>query len=183
MAHAIGKLSVDQEVRMRDTSQEAPRRTRAAEIGRRRTRQRTAVLNALGDCADFVSAQELHARLSTVGIAVGLSTVYRTLHELERAGRVDVVRDEAGERLYRQPPAAGHGHYLICRCCFRSQRVDTEVVERWAERIAEGSGYTSVEHTLELTGVCARCRPAVTKGEPRCRQASDRRTDHRTCPD
>ncbi|HEY0693571.1 MAG TPA: Fur family transcriptional regulator [Kribbella sp.] len=168
---------------MRDTTQEAPRRARAAEIGRRRTRQRTAVLNALGDCADFVSAQELHARLSTVGIAVGLSTVYRTLHELERAGRVDVVRDGAGERLYRQPPAAGHGHYLICRCCFRSRRVDTEVVERWAECLAEDSGYTSVEHTLELTGVCARCRPAVTNGEPPCRQASDRRTDHRTCPD
>jgi Fur family ferric uptake transcriptional regulator len=168
---------------MRDTKTEVPRRIRAAEIGQRRTRQRAAVLDALGHCADFVSAQDLHARLSTVGIAVGLSTVYRTLNELERAGRVDVVRDEAGGRLYRQPPAVGHGHYLICRCCFRSQRVDTEVVERWAERLAEGSGYAGVEHTLELTGVCARCQPAVTKGEPPCRQASDRLTDHPICPD
>src|SRR4051794_295180 len=109
------------------------KRTRAAEIGLRRTRQRTAVLNTLGGCSDFVSAQELHARLSAVGIAVGLTTVYRTLNELEHSGRVDVVRDEAGGRLYRQRPATGHGHYLICRCCFRSQPVETEVVERWAE--------------------------------------------------
>jgi Fur family ferric uptake transcriptional regulator len=140
------------------------------------------VLDTLRACADFVTAQELHARLATAGIAVGLSTVYRTLHELERSRRVDVVRDENGRR-YRQHAGAGHGHYLVCRCCLRSWPVDTEIVERWAGRLAEESGFTSVEHTLELSGVCAGCRPTVTKGEPSCRQASDRHTDHRTCPD
>lgn len=31
------------------------------------------------------------------------------------------------------------------------------VVERWAEGVAEGMGFTEVEHTVELTGVCDRC--------------------------
>jgi len=158
-------------------------RARAADIGLRRTRQRTAVLDALGQCPDFVSVQELHALLVADGASVGLTTVYRALRELDRAGRVDVVRDEGGGRFYRQRPAVGHGHYLICRCCFRSRPVDTEVVERWAEHLGERSGFTAVEHTLELTGVCAGCRRAVTKGEPPCRQVSDRRTDRRTCQD
>jgi Fur family ferric uptake transcriptional regulator len=167
---------------MRDTRTEGPKQTRTATVGLRRTRQRTAVLDTLGECADFVSAQDLHTRLTAVGVTVGLSTVYRTLHELERARRVDVVRDESGGRLYRQRPTAGHRHYLVCRCCLRSQPIDTEIVERWAVDIAERSGFTGVEHTLELNGVCDRCRPAVVKGEPPCRQASDHRTDHRTCP-
>lgn len=167
---------------MRDVTTKGQKRRRAADIGLRRTRQRTAVLETLGGCPDFVSAQELHGLLASVGVAVGLTTVYRALRDLEAAGRVDVVRDEGGGRLYRQR-RGGHGHYLICRCCLRSRPIDTEAVERWAERLAVDSDFTDVEHTLELTGVCARCRPAVTKGEPPCRQASDRRTDLRTCPD
>ncbi|WP_030609059.1 Fur family transcriptional regulator [Streptomyces sclerotialus] len=124
----------------------------------RNTPQRAAVLRALGSCPDFVSAQMLHARLVTADCAVGLTTVYRALRQLQAAGRVDVVRDETGERLYRRRGAQGHQHYLLCRRCGRSRPVDAGVVERWAEQVAETSGYAEVEHTVELTGVCGRCR-------------------------
>jgi Fur family ferric uptake transcriptional regulator len=143
----------------------------ADDVGLRRTRQRGAILGALGDCADFVSARELHALLSSSGETIGLTTVYRALHDLERAELVDVVRDESGGRYYRQRPTAGHRHYLICRCCGLSRPVDAEVVERWAERVAVDSGFTDVEHVLELTGVCADCVPAVANGEPPCRES------------
>ncbi|WP_031055686.1 Fur family transcriptional regulator [Streptomyces ochraceiscleroticus] len=127
----------------------------------RNTPQRAAVLRALGNCQDFVSAQMLHARLVTADCAVGLTTVYRALHQLQATGQVDVVRDGTGERLYRRRSTAGHQHYLLCRDCGRSRPVDSRVVERWAERIGETSGFTDVEHTVELTGVCGRCRPTA----------------------
>ncbi|MEV5593892.1 Fur family transcriptional regulator [Streptomyces sp. NPDC052496] len=126
-------------------------------MGGRLTRQRASVLRVLTTCQDFVSAQELHVRLVTADVPVGLSTVYRTLHDLERAGQVDVVRDEAGERLYRPRPADGHRHYLICRRCGRSRPLDSDVVERWAERVGAESGYSAVEHTVELSGICGHC--------------------------
>ena len=47
---------------MRDTRTEVPRRTRAAEVGQRRTWQRAAVLDALSDCADFVAARRSRSR-------------------------------------------------------------------------------------------------------------------------
>jgi Fur family ferric uptake transcriptional regulator len=153
------------------------------DIGRRRTRQRAAILESLAGCRDFVSASELHALLSSAGVSIGLTTVYRALHDLERADRVDVLRDEAGGRVYRQRPAAGHRHYLICRCCGLSRAVDTDIVERWAERLAADSGFADIEHTLELVGVCADCLPAVADGEPPCRQAARDRSDHRSCRD
>ena len=165
---------------MSDSGTAGAHRLSAADIGLRRTRQRVAILDALAGCRDFVSASELHALLSSGGVSIGLTTVYRALHDLERAERVDVVRDEAGGRFYRQRPAAGHRHYLICRCCGLSRAVDTDIVERWAERLAADSGFADIEHTLELVGVCADCLLTVTEGEPLCRQAPHDRADHRT---
>ncbi|WP_443110355.1 Fur family transcriptional regulator [Actinomadura sp. 3N407] len=129
------------------------------------TRQRTAVVHVLVDCRDFVSAQELHALMSASERRVGLTTVYRTLRELEACGHADVVRDETGERLYCLRLTRGHRHYLMCRSCGRSLPVDSEVVEAWADRVATESGFASVEHTVELTGICARCAPASSAAD------------------
>ncbi|WP_175412576.1 Fur family transcriptional regulator [Streptomyces sp. TRM64462] len=122
------------------------------------TRQRAAVVQALADSVDFVSAQELHALMAESGIRVGLTTVYRALQDLERTGGADVVRDEVGERLYRRRLDPEHRHYLICRCCRRNEPLDTEAVERWVALVAQTTGFAAVEHTLELTGVCGRCQ-------------------------
>ncbi|TDD37454.1 transcriptional repressor [Nonomuraea terrae] len=127
----------------------------------RRTRQRGAVLHVLVDCPDFVSAQQLHALTTADGIGVGLTTVYRTLRELEAYGGVDVVRDDAGERLYRLRPSGSHRHYLVCRSCGRSRPVDAEVVEAWVDEIGESAGFDAVEHTVQLSGICSACRSAA----------------------
>ncbi|WP_030609336.1 Fur family transcriptional regulator [Streptomyces sclerotialus] len=133
----------------------------------RMTPQRVAVLRALVNCSDFVSAQTLHARMATMDRAVGLTTVYRALRALQAAGRLDVVRDETGERLYRRRAADGHRHYLLCRSCGHSRPVDSDVVERWVEQTREISGFVALEHTVELTGICASCRPAMHGSAPR----------------
>lgn len=126
--------------------------------GLRRTRQRLAILAILADSREFLSAQDLHRLLDSAGMAIGLTTVYRALHDFERAGLLDVVRDDAGERYFRQRVAAEHRHYLICRRCGLSRAVDTEVVELWVDRLTDDTGFAEIEHTLELVGVCADCR-------------------------
>lgn len=168
---------------MRDAGTDDAQRLSATDVGLRRTRQRAATLDALAECRDFVSACELHSFLSSAGVSIGLSTVYRALHELERAEFVDVVRDQAGGRYYRLRPAAGHHHYLICRCCGLSRPVDSDEIERWAAQMAADSGFIDIEHTLELAGVCADCLPTATEGEPPCRQVSHVPSDRRTCRD
>ncbi|MFE7623139.1 transcriptional repressor [Streptomyces sp. NPDC057509] len=114
-------------------------------------------MHLLHNCADFVSARTLHAAAESAGIAVGLTIVYRTLHLLERSGHVDVVRDRSGERLYRPRPEEGHRHYVVCRNCGLSLAVESEPVERWAADTAARTGFTEVDHTVELTGVCTGC--------------------------
>ncbi|MCQ4079271.1 transcriptional repressor [Streptomyces sp. RB6PN25] len=108
-------------------------------------------------CEDLVSAQTLHAALVAGGARVGLSTVYRTLTALAATGRADVVRDSNGERLFRYRPDSHHRHYLVCRRCGLSLPLESDAVETWADQIAKTTGFADVQHTVELTGICAAC--------------------------
>ena len=123
---------------------------------RHQTRQRTAVSAALDEVQEFVSAQQLHARMREHGTGVGLATVYRTLQNLAADGEVDVLRTDEGEAVYRRC-STGHHHHLICRQCRRTVEVDSIAVERWARRIAEENGFADVEHVLEVFGICGSC--------------------------
>ncbi|MFF9340417.1 MULTISPECIES: Fur family transcriptional regulator [unclassified Streptomyces] len=130
----------------------------------RSTRQRAAVVAALTESLRFVSARHLHGLLSEAGAGVGRTTVYRVLRHLEVTGRVDVVQVQGGERLFRLRGREGHRHHLICRLCRVSRAVDARSVERWAVEVAGERGFTAVEHTVELVGVCGPCharRPRV----------------------
>jgi Fur family transcriptional regulator, ferric uptake regulator len=124
--------------------------------GARPTRQRLAVVDALGRRDDFRSAQEIHDLIARGGERVGLATVYRTLQRLAEAGEVDMLRTEDGEALWRACSATHH-HHLVCRSCGATVEVEGPAVERWTGAIAAEHGYTDVSHTLEIFGTCPRC--------------------------
>ena len=122
----------------------------------RSTRQRSAVSDLLAEVDDFRSAQDIHAMLHQRGTKVGLRTVYRALQQLADAGAVDVLRTDDGESVYRRC-STGHHHHLVCRSCGRTVEVEGPEVERWAQRVARDHGFTQVEHTIEVFGLCPEC--------------------------
>ena len=123
----------------------------------RRTRQRAAVDEVLDEVDDFVSAQELHQMLRARGSQVGLATVYRALQTLADDGRVDVLRSDAGEAVYRRCDQLDHHHHLVCRSCGAAVEISRPAVEAWAEDVARSHGYVDVTHTVEIFGLCPRC--------------------------
>jgi Fur family ferric uptake transcriptional regulator len=123
---------------------------------RRPTRQRAALATALADSTEFLSAQEIHARLSAAGTRVGLATVYRNLQAMVAEGELDVLRTDDGEAAYRAC-STGHHHHLVCRSCGRTVEVEGPAVERWAAAVSAEHGFTDVTHTLEIFGTCATC--------------------------
>ena len=126
-----------------------PRGTRV-----RGTRQAEAIVSALAGMPGFSSAQDIHAELRSRGENVGLTTVYRHLQVLTQQGALDTIRDSSGEILYRQCGSSSHHHHLTCRECGRSVEVEGRVVEQWAEKVAAEAGFTAVDHTVELFGLC-----------------------------
>ncbi|HEX2857101.1 MAG TPA: transcriptional repressor [Propionibacteriaceae bacterium] len=124
----------------------------------RQTRQRTAVVSALEGLDDFRSAQQIHDLLRRGGVEIGLATVYRTLGMLAAEDVVDTLRTPDGETVYRRCGRSDHHHHLVCRLCGRAVEIEGPGVESWASRVAAQQGFSDVQHTLELTGVCAGCR-------------------------
>jgi Fur family ferric uptake transcriptional regulator len=125
---------------------------------RRPTRQRAAVQAVLREIDDFMSAQNLHARLRAQGQRVGLATVYRTLAAMATDGAVDMMRTSDGEAVYRRCSSERHHHHLVCRSCGRTVEVEGTVVESWTDKISAENGFTDVEHTLEFFGTCPDCQ-------------------------
>lgn len=120
----------------------------------RNTRQRTAILDALGRQDDFRSAQQIHEQMRADGETVGLATVYRNLQTMSQGGQVDVLVTDDGESIYRQCAESGHHHHLVCRECGRTVEFQAPQVEDWARRVAREHGFTEVDHTMEIFGLC-----------------------------
>jgi Fur family ferric uptake transcriptional regulator len=129
----------------------------ANSMPQRSTKQRAAIKDALEAAAGFRSAQELHDELKAKGRRVGLTTVYRNLQALAQAGEVDVLRANDGEVIYRRCASGEHHHHLVCTECGNSVEVASDEIERWAARVAQSHGFTPVEHTAEVFGICAAC--------------------------
>lgn len=128
----------------------------SAEPSRRRTWQRDAVREALGDAQGFVSAQRLHAALREAGSPIGLATVYRALADLAADGAADHLQVE-GEALYRACGSRGHHHHLICRSCGKTVEIGADPVEAWARSVAAEHGFREAEHVVDVFGRCADC--------------------------
>ena len=123
---------------------------------RRNTWQKTAVLEQLSNTAEFVSAQELHQKISQSGKKLGLTTVYRALTEMVEQGMADSLSISDGEMRYRICTPEHH-HHLICGECGKAVEFDLPGFESQAQQIAKANGFTAVSHELELIGTCSDC--------------------------
>lgn len=132
-------------------------------IGQRTTKQRTAVVGALAGLSSFTSAQDIHAALAADGQKVGLTTVYRTLQQLNAAGLVDTLQDDSGEMLYRSCSSDHHHHHLVCTECRRTVEIDGGPVEAWAADVAAEHGFTVTGHTADVFGLCPDCSRRRTR--------------------
>ena len=128
----------------------------------RMTKQRQAVLDELTRVSDFRSAQQIFEDLHSQGQRVGLATVYRSLQGLAEDGRVDTLRSSEGEVLYRSCTSEHHHHHLVCRTCGFTEEIEQSQIESWVSAVAADHGFSDVEHSLELFGLCASCREKET---------------------
>ena len=129
--------------------------TEPAEV--RNTKQRRAVTAELHRLEDFISTQDLHRRLQDQGESVSLATTYRILQSMAELGQVDVLRTAEGEAIYRRCEAQHHHHHLVCRSCGATVELEAPDIEAWAENTARRHGYTDVDHTVEISGICEQC--------------------------
>lgn len=125
---------------------------------KRMTRQRSAVLAEIARHDGFRSAQQVHEDLGAAGEKVGLATVYRNLNALAESGQLDTLRAPDGEVLYRSCTQDSHHHHLVCRSCGKVTEIEPLEVEAWVARVAAEHHFADLQHSIEISGICAQCQ-------------------------
>jgi Fe2+ or Zn2+ uptake regulation protein len=120
----------------------------------RLTKQRAAVLRALGD-GGHLSAETILERVRSELPGVSLGTIYRTLDILREIGLVQLF--SFGGSAGRYEAALDKHHHLLCTNCGELTNVHADGVAQLAQKIAEREGYTEFDCALTIVGRCNDC--------------------------
>jgi Fur family ferric uptake transcriptional regulator len=125
------------------------------------------IFNLLIQSQQHLSAKDIYAMLSSKNPELGLTTIYRTLDLLDRAGLVRKINMGDGQVRfeYTRGDRSDHHHHLICTGCgkilnYRDfEKEELELVRKTEDILAKKYGFLIREHNIEYFGLCPDCRP------------------------
>jgi Fur family ferric uptake transcriptional regulator len=130
------------------------------------TLPREAILNLLSKTSKHLSAKEIYDALSVRYPGIGLSTIYRTLELLVRAGFLTQMNIGDGQSRYefKSGEKQEHHHHLICSECgkiidYKDFLEEELELVRKAEKKLEGKYNFLVQgHNIDFYGLCRDCQ-------------------------
>jgi Fur family transcriptional regulator, ferric uptake regulator len=131
------------------------------ERGFRVTQPRRAVWGALQGVDGHLTVEEVLQRTATLGHAVDLASVYRTLALFEELGlaRASRLGDSDASRWELAHPDE-HFH-LVCEVCGEVDHHIGSLVSSIRGHLDAGHGFEATRIELVVSGRCARCRAAA----------------------
>ena len=131
------------------------------------TGPREEVFNVLVRTRQHLSAKDLFDMVRPSNPAIGLTTIYRTLEVLDRAGLVRRTTTQSGEVRfeYKRGDQNDHHHHLICTNCekivnYRDfEKEELDLVGRCEALLSQKYGFLIRDHNIEFMGLCPECRP------------------------
>ena len=127
---------------------------------------REAILALLSRTSKHMSAKEIYYALSAVYPGIGLSTIYRTLELLVRAGFLNQIFIGDGQSRYEFQTAEKdkHHYHLICNKCgkiidyndFLEEKL--EFVKKAEEKAAGKYNFLVQGHNIDFFGLCKDCQ-------------------------
>lgn len=141
-----------------------PRTVRAAQIpermssqGRRLTRQRVLVAEALASAKRALSAQELYERIKTSHPTIGRATVYRALEAQVQDGMASRFERDGHVSAYIACNAEHH-HHLVCTRCQRVEDLNEAAVAPLLSSVGRRHDFQVDHAALDFYGLCRSCR-------------------------
>ena len=129
---------------------------------------REAVLDLLTNSQGHLSAKEIYTAIFSRSPRIGLTTVYRTLDLLERAGLVHRINMPDGQSRFelKSRDKEDHHHHLICAGCgiiinYRDfVREELELIKKIEGILSRRNNFVIQSHNIEFLGLCENCRPS-----------------------
>ena len=131
-----------------------------AERGARLTPVRRRVLEIIWQGHRPLGAYAILDVLSGEGHSPAPPTVYRALEFLLTHGLVHRLSSLNAFIGCTRPGHPGAGQFLLCTACGTAAELNDTRIERAIERSSAAEGFTSHVHTVEISGLCPRCRDA-----------------------
>jgi len=128
--------------------------------GMRWTAERGEIVRAVFRLEDHFRVADVARLLRADGGKTSLTTIYRNLEHLLRAGLINEARCGRGsdEQVFEHVHVGRHHDHLTCVACGRVIEFAEEAIEVLQTHVAEKYGFRLVRHTLDLRGVCPACR-------------------------
>jgi Fur family transcriptional regulator, ferric uptake regulator len=130
---------------------------RMASQGRRLTRQRVHVAEALASAKRALSAQELYERIQATHPTLGRATVYRALEAQVQDGMAGRFERDGHVSAYIACDAEHH-HHLVCTKCQRVEDLDEAAVAPLLASVGRRHDFQVDHAALDLYGLCRSCR-------------------------
>lgn len=129
------------------------------EAGIRYSSKRESLLRALFLCDTYLSAEQIHAKLSEEkSIRISLATVYKILTFFESLDVVSTVVNYPHKMKKYKLKCAVHYDHLMCLKCGNITRFFHPTIEALQDKILTSHHFKGTQHTLTLYGVCERCQ-------------------------
>ena len=125
------------------------------EKGYRVTLPRQEILKALRSRPQ--SAKEIYEKLNNNAFAIDLATVYRTLAFFFSEGVITKTQLDTKTIKYEFNDNNNHHHHLICEKCGEIRNVSVDD-ESFLKMIIDKTNFSVKRHTLDLWGLCSKCR-------------------------
>lgn len=127
---------------------------------------REVILDLLSRTSKHMSAKEIYASLYKMYPGIGLTTVYRTLDLLVRAGFINRFPSGDGQNRYefKSNKKKEQHHHLVCIKCGKiidyRDFVDEELelVKKTEDTLAKKHSFNVLGHNIEFYGLCEKCK-------------------------
>ncbi len=120
----------------------------------KRTPQRLAILDYLGENTSHPSADDIYRAVSRKYHSMSFATVYNTLNRLASAGAVRELTIDPDRKRY--DPNTGPHNHLICISCKKILDVPGEIPVALPRGAAQD--FSIIGNHVEFYGRCAACR-------------------------
>jgi Fur family zinc uptake transcriptional regulator len=89
-------------------------------------------------------------------------TVYRALDFLQQMGLVHKIASLNAFVGCAHPGVPHDGQFLICESCKSLAELDVPAITSAIEQSAAAAGFKTRRHTVEILGLCPRCRKGIS---------------------
>lgn len=126
------------------------------------TSQRDAILDYLIKDSSHFNADALINALRNKQLMVSRATVYRTLSHLEDAGLIREIALNSEQTHYEFIGSTSHHEHIVCEVCGMIIEFSDPELEERIVAIADNQKFSMTRHTVQIFGLCRRCREKKT---------------------